>query len=128
MLQNIKYNNLIDFLKNHKIDQSNKGIVCTHTSMGKYASSYSISDEELDEFHNLYNKEISKGLYPLHLIERHSSYGPIVIDIDFKFDNIEERVYTIETIKNIVNLYITFISECFIIDDEDKLRSFIFET
>ena len=127
MLQNINYNNLNHFLNMHKIDQNDKNIVCTHTSMGKYASSYYIKDEDLDIFHKLYNKALLKSDYPLHLIERHSKYGPIVIDIDFKFDNIEERVYTIDTIKSIINLYINYIGECFIIDDEEKLTSFVFE-
>lgn len=119
------YETLIEYLDNRKCENGSK---CTHTSMGKPLGAYSIPNSELNIFYDLYNKHYKEGIIPLHIIERHSEYSPIVIDIDFKFEeNIEERQYDEDIIKDIINLYNEAISECFIIDNENQLTSFVFE-
>ena len=65
-----------------------KGQPYTHTSMGKPFSSYYINNNELNTFFSLYEKAIMAG-EELHLIERHDDIGPLVVDFDFKFDEIK---------------------------------------
>ena len=46
---------------------------------------YIIPDNKLNTFHDLYNKALEKNT-KISMIECHKKTGPIVIDIDFKFD------------------------------------------
>ena len=118
---------IIDFLKEHYVE---KGGVSTHTSMGKPLGSYYISDEELDTFHELYdkyNENVTNDT--LALIERHKEYSPMVIDIDEKYSNeITERQHTKEHCKKIVSLYVDEIVKIFKIKKSDeRLVAFVFE-
>ena len=102
---------------------------------GKKASgSYIIPDENIDTFHELYdrclevNKRAGENKIDLNIIERHNEYSSILIDLDEKYNiDIVDRQHTDEQIKQIVELYQKKIREVFYIEDEYQLNAFVFE-
>ena len=121
--------NIFQFLEEHRIKDKTMKTIITHTSMDKPKGSFSISEDKNDILYNLYFKEIQKGT-KMCLIERHKSVSPLLIDLDFKFnaEKVNSRQYTVEHIKQIINLYNEEIKNIFNITDEDRqLNSFIFE-
>ena len=121
------------FLNDHKIKKSDKKngnikIPMTHYSFGEPYGSFSIPDEDLETFFHLYDKVLTNNTIQLHMIEKHKKYGPIVIDIDEKYDSTIKRQHTKSHIIKIVNLYKQEIINCFDINENDKrLTSFVFE-
>ena len=107
------------FLNDHKIKKSDKKngnikIPMTHYSFGEPYGSFSIPDEDLETFFHLYDKVLTNNTIQLHMIEKHKKYGPIVIDIDEKYDStIKKRQHTKSHIIKIVNLYKQEIINCF---------------
>ena len=84
--------------------------------------------EKLDEFYKLYGAEFRRG-GELNMIERHTEYGPIVIDFDFKFtDAYGTRLFTSEIVKDIVNAYITEIQTIWDVKDETDINAYIYTT
>ena len=137
---NTHTSNLYKFLKGHKIskddenyDELKKDI--THTMWGKKASgSYIIPDENIDTFHELYdrcmevNKRAGKNIIDLNIIERHKEYSCVIVDLDEKYNiDIVDRQHTDEQIKQIVELYQKHIREVFYIEEEFQLNAFVFE-
>jgi len=91
------------FMRNHIVDNKdkpkNKKLPISHTDCGSPYKSYYISDEEYDDFLDLYTAVMGKK--QLHLVERFgNSYGKFVVDIDFNYDtDYCERRYNEDTIK-----------------------------
>ncbi len=100
----------------------------THTSMGKPKGSFSIRKNEMGKFFELYDKAYSEGEH-IYLIERHTDFGPMVIDLDFEYlPDVDERQHDEEHIRGIVKLYQEEIMQMFQVDeDSDKLTAFVFE-
>lgn len=122
---------LIKFLYNHKCSEGN----ITHTGMGYPKGSFNIPDDEAtqNKFMALYLKDVIKNKNVFNLVERHRDAGPVVIDIDLRFDqDITERQYTIDHITSLVECYRDEIMElCDINEDDDdemdNLKAFVFE-
>lgn len=111
------------FMKNFKI---NKGEPYNYTSMGEPKGSWLVPDEALPKFYKLYRKMMKLGI-PMHFTEKHKDFGPIVIDLDLKFDKKKKkRLYTEEMIEKIVQAFHNKIRE-YIDIDHDKLIAFVFE-
>jgi len=119
-----KYN-IYNFLDEHIVE---KGKKFTHTSMGKPTGAFYIKDEELEYFYKLYEEAILTGK-KLHITEKHEDIGPIVIDLDFKYEHeIFERKHNIEIIKKIVQIYNEILLDILDIDETDeRLNAFVFE-
>ena len=117
--------NIFNFLDETFVE---KGKIHTHTSMGKPIGSYYIENENIDIFNELYQKSIMEG-QTLHITEKHNDYGPVIIDLDFKYDiEITERQHDKNLIKNIISLYNDVIIDILDIKKGDKrLESFVFE-
>ena len=127
-------NKLILFLdkKRSKDDKKNT----THISMGDIEKGYlrgsfSIDDNDLNKFYDLYNKAYIDG-NNLHLLERPKNQGPIIIDIDFNYILYKEsskRIYDNYDINKIVEIYSLIIKKYIIIDedDDDFLTAYILE-
>ncbi len=102
---------LAHFLHEHK---SERGGSFTHTSIA--GGSYYIPPNDVSQFVSLYKAAVQKGSTDLHLTEKHAEQGPIVIDLDFRFeptdDDVEEpkRRYTPDNITNIFRIYSDIIS------------------
>ena len=90
-------------MKRNKVDRSEK---YTHTSMGYPYGCYKIKN--VVRFFKLYNYAL-KEKPNLHIIEVHKKQGPIIIDIDIKQKE-KERIYNIENIKNIIQVYNKYIN------------------
>ena len=116
---------IFNFLQEMNVE---KGKLYTHTSMGKPLGSYYIDKENLSTFYELYQKAIMGG-QSLHITEKHEDIGPVIIDLDFKYDiEITTRQHTPEHIQKIVSLYNEIIVDLLEIDPTDeKLTSFVFE-
>ena len=120
-IKNIK--KLNDFLQLCKVE---KGSKYTHTTMGKNAGSYFIKDEYLEQFYNLYNRDLLNGK-SIYLTEGHPEVSPVVIDIDLRFNLDEEhRKYNNTHIIEILKLYYKYFR--YYLDIEDKnMIAFVFE-
>jgi P4 family phage/plasmid primase-like protien len=105
-----------------------KGKKFTHTSMGKPTGSYYIENENIDIFNELYQKAIFDGK-TLHITEKHDDIGPIIIDLDFKYEfEVNERQHNKDFVKKIVKMYNETILELLDINEHDnRLESFVFE-
>ena len=116
---------IFNFLQEINVE---KGKLYTHTSMGKPLGSYYIQNENLSTFYELYQKAIMSG-QSLHITEKHEDIGPVIIDLDFKYDiEVTTRQHTIEHIHKIVSLYNEIIVDLLEIEPNDeRLTSFVFE-
>ena len=118
--------NIFDFLNEHTVP---KGQTYTHTSMYDPAKTYFIKSNELETFFQLYENEILKGK-ELHITEKREEIGPIVIDLDFKYElDTHERKHKKGHLKKIIDLYVNEILKLFEIEstDDKRLVSFVFE-
>ena len=116
---------IFNFLQEMNVE---KGKLYTHTSMGKPLGSYYIQNENLSTFYELYQKAIMDG-QSLHITEKHEDIGPVIIDLDFKYDiEVSTRQHTTEHIQKIVSLYNEIIVDLLEIEATDeRLTSFVFE-
>lgn len=73
---------LAAFLQNHK---ASRGGAFTHTSICNPCGSYYIPPTNTDKFMDLYKAAVVSGDTGLHLTEKHMDVGPVVIDLDFRF-------------------------------------------
>lgn len=80
------------YLKRYKLDTSSSGRsgAPSHTSFGQSNGSYKVPLVEQEEFFEEYAREAlrcsrSRGA-EVCVVERHREYGPVVIDLDFRFD------------------------------------------
>jgi len=100
-------NTLPKFLESHKRQEDGP---FTHTIIGNpdynvYGGSYNIPDDKTDEFLELYYNYVFKSRNNAYLTEKHRENGPIVIDLDFRFDGNCERRYTEEFIVKFLDIY-----------------------
>lgn len=117
---------LESFLKKYKLGKDSN-VVYTHTKLsgGKYA----IPNEKLEEFRQLYHKEVFELGRDCTLTEANSKYTQIKIDLDFRYtteDNVPRRIYTMEDIVDVVKLYAKAIHEYMYVP-ESKCAAFIME-
>lgn len=125
----LKKKTLNQFLTDHLLKkQEGKSLDITHTSMGSPKGSFHIPKDKLKEFYKLYKKELKKGT-PLYIVERHTKYGPIVIDIDLKFnaDNIKNRQHNDTHILKILQLYYSEIANVFNIKNDNHVQAYVFQ-
>jgi P4 family phage/plasmid primase-like protien len=71
------------FLQDHKAE---KGSAFTHTSIYHPIGSFYIPPEDVDRFFELY-KEAVLASDDLYLTEKHREIGPVIIDLDFRFEH-----------------------------------------
>ena len=83
-----------------------KGCEFTHTSIIKPSGAFYIPGEELETFFVNY-KTAMRNKEELYMTERHRAIGPVVIDLDFRFEKTKklERLYTISHVNGIIKLY-----------------------
>jgi len=87
---------LLNYLKEHETKEE----IITHTSFGPPWGRYNITDDDYSTFIELYSNVYTK--VELYIIERPKVVGPLVIDLDFKYKNRKDRIYTVDDIKYIV--------------------------
>jgi P4 family phage/plasmid primase-like protien len=143
MDSNLDSKNLNDFLNEHRITGKNE---FNYTGVGKFLGKYHIKEEEKDEFFKILSEEIFDNNQEVSLIERHNKIGPILIDLDLRYNEKEKgsqepafgqdidifslRTYTFEHIKEFVGYYFTEINKYFMIPNDERndiLQAFVFE-
>ena len=92
-LSNIeKKMSLESFLSKHRL--IDKSTTITHLGMGTTSGKFNIPDDELPLFYKLYSEACFKDNLEVSLIETHKQFGPIIYDIDFKYENDNnKRIY-----------------------------------
>jgi len=96
---------LESFLKKHQV----KGGEHTHTKIGDtklnvFGGCYSVPMEKMDEFYHAYKKSVFIDRNHAYLTEKQLEEGPLLIDIDFRYDiSIEERQHTKEHVTKLVH-------------------------
>ena len=103
----------------------------THTALGappdSYPGSYCIEDSDQENFLKIYRQAVFKEKKPAHLTERHRDVAPILIDLDFRHDNVSsERRYTKEFIEDFLKIYVGIVRDLVDIPDE-KLVAYVME-
>ena len=88
---------------------------------------YYIPEEKNTEFLEIYNRDILEANIPYHLVERHSEYGPVVIDLDVKYkSDTSKRGYTIEVLEQIMQIYMKYLEKYISINDTNR-KGYILE-
>jgi len=118
------------FISKHKTE---KGKAYTNTSIGNPKTSLFISNEEYDEFLNLYSVAITNGV-SLHLTEKPIEPSPLRVDLDFRFPmpmnengspNLH-RIYKDTDIDRIIDNYFKIINT-YLDVSEDKNVAYVME-
>ncbi len=116
------FSNLLKFLNEHRVE---RGAKFTHTSLNNPLGSFYIDEKENTKFYRLYRNALENDV-DLHLTEKHKAFGPIVIDIDMKYDKeLPCRIYQ-NVLIEIVRIYVNVIQKYLNVKDEDFM-AFIFE-
>lgn len=80
----------------------------THYGMGAYSGKYAIKKNDKHLFYTLLYNAIADGK-SVCLVEVHKPFGPVVVDLDFKYRPAEagvaDRRYTVEMVEELVRLY-----------------------
>lgn len=75
---------------------------CSHTSMAN--GKFSVPSDRQDEFLQAYSEAVAVS--EQHMVERHKQVGPIIVDLDFKFDAPSDgRRFTVQHVQAIVHQY-----------------------
>lgn len=110
-----KCETLHTFIDEHRVE---KACEFTHTSLYQPACSFYVPAEDIDLFYELYAKSLSLGM-DLYVTEKPRHIGPMVIDLDFRFNDISNttRRYTHDHIKKIVKLYYDTIKDYLVVEE-----------
>lgn len=132
------YKSLDDFLKAHKHEKGGN-MPITHTRIGDktktggiYAGSYSIPEEKMDIFYDLYCKKVfpeslGKGKvtnkstkhYEYLTEKQNDDAGPILIDFDFRYKiDVKNRQHNDGHVIDIVDLYLRMLKEMIVFDNK----------
>lgn len=112
---NIKRYN--EYLNSHRANE-----IITHTSMGEPKGKFCFLGLDYERFITLYHDVMDN--HDLYMVERQLQIGPIVVDIDFKQKS-KDRLYTIATMKKLIELYVRVINEY--IDVTNEIKIFVLE-
>jgi len=127
----MNYKDLNEFLGKH---YTKKDATFTHTRIGDaqrniYGGAYVIPQEEKSTFYNLYYEHVFVQKKMEYLTEKQIENGPILIDIDLRYDNIvETRQHTKEHIVDLINLlYLEELKKFFQFEPNKSIPIYVFE-
>lgn len=116
---------LFEILNKNKIARNTESRKFTHTSLGHPKGSYELIGDKHAKFMDIYCKVVNtrdktNNIY-FYLSEAHLPQGPIIIDIDIKYNSkdINNRGYTLEHIKTLIDVYNKFIKRYLNVSDDD---------
>ena len=114
--------NLFTFLKSYETKSNQQS---TNVSLPPSRGKWSIPDEEYETFLNLYSNELlNQSVF--YMTELHKSYGPIIIDLDFKQISCE-RNYNLQDILCIIDIYNNEICKYLEIENNEDLVAYVLE-
>ena len=124
----IEINNLYNFLSSYEVkkneNNSDDKVIFSHTTLGKPWKKYNIPAEKLLMFYDLYLDALqAKAL--MHFVEKPREVGPLIIDMDLKFDKSVngKRKYSEEHILQLVKI----VSETIAKYTNFKFETYVFE-
>jgi P4 family phage/plasmid primase-like protien len=135
---------LTDFLIKHSV-KDDKAKVKTHTRIPDnrkdstvvapntipiYGGSYSIPENELPQFYELYYEAVfvKRKMEYLTECQLTNGKGPMAIDLDFKYNaTVVTRPHTAEDVSNIISLYLDELKQYFVFDEDVPFDVFVFE-
>jgi len=121
------------FLKNHSVKDKNGIHNFTRigdTSLNIYGGKYLIETNELEEFYELYKQYVfaSKKYEYLTEVQLNDGEGPILIDIDFKYDRtVSTRQHDEDDILNIIDCYLKNLKKIVEFTGDIEFPIYIFE-
>lgn len=123
---------LYEFLKENKAISGTNGSNYTHTRIGNgtdiMACAYSIPPEKLQTFYRLYCDHVFKYKKAEYLTEKQIPNGPILVDLDFRYDySVCEHQYSEGHIFDIIELYLEEIKALLQIDEGSTIRVYVME-
>lgn len=123
---------LDEFLKRHSIRHENpKPITNTRIgdkSMGIFGGSYHIPDDEYNQFLEIYYKHTIQNGNPEYLTEKQKEDGPIVVDLDFRYDYaIQTRQHSEDHILDLISIYLVELAKIYAFQDKTRVEIFVFE-
>lgn len=117
---------LLSYMQKYRLSTEEKEY--THVCYGNPWGKYNIPNEK--EFIDLYSDAMVNN-EDLHIIERQKNVGPLLIDLDFKFDgSVDEsdvRKYNQEHIYNIVNVFTNTIKKYYDSTETSLYKAYVFE-
>merc|ERR1711998_195276 len=94
-----------------------RGEKTSHYSMGTPVGNYYLSGTKRDRLNRLVSRALEEGTI-LHILETHRNQGPIIFDIDLKYDSTNnDRKYNKYHIIKTVEVYNNIISKYFDLTD-----------
>ena len=121
-----------EYLVNHLV-KKDSGLKVTNTRIGDKSArisggTYHIADDNYELFLKLYFREIvQKGKYEFLTEKQLDNDGPILIDLDFRYDySVNSRIHTKKNIDDIVLLYFNELGRMFQFED-NSIPVYIFE-
>jgi len=118
-----------NFMERCRVTKDNEGSSeVTHLSMSDtYKGKFNITDENYDDFLELYSKAVEAGAN-LSIVEKHKEYSPIIIDVDMRYNMKEnQRIYTNELINKIIDFYLEQFAKYFQLTDDCQYQAYITE-
>lgn len=94
-----------------------------------YGGNYNVPNENMDEFYNYYKNHVFKLNKPAYLTEKQFDEGPILIDVDFRYDvEIENgRQHTKGHITDLIECILDGISKIKLVNNTTLLDIYVFE-
>ena len=135
LINNDTYKKLIDFMEKYRI-KSGEDKKITHVSMGTNGylqGKFSIPENLTELFYKYYSKSLKDNAH-LFIAESPLEQGPILIDIDMKYElinntgdeNLHSRMYEKSDIELVLNIYnkaiLTYLNV-----DEELFKTYVFE-
>jgi len=116
--------NFYEFLE--KRNFAKQPVEHTHVAFGYPWGKYIIKEEDESEFIDLYSKLVGK--IELHMGEKPKKVGPLMIDIDFRYDSAHNtRQYTLDNAKYLISKITKNLRKYIDITTKSPLTAFLFE-
>jgi len=120
------YKNYQDFIGAHSMSKDDvREVTNTRINGGKFH----IPDDEYEDFLKMYYNDIVKPGYNEHLTEKQrDTGGPIVIDLDFKYDySVKTKQHNIDVIHTLVLAYLDELGKMFQFNADQEIMVYIQE-
>ena len=123
---NYSENAIQTFLITHMVQKNGESSTSTNTSMS--GGSYNIPECDSVAFLNLYYEHAIIHNKQMHLTERIADIGPILVDLDLKYDGIvTEKRHTCDHVKDLIYLYMEKIKQLVEFNIGDSFPVYVME-
>lgn len=117
--QKLPMTTLREFMNARRVTDSTWNL----TGMGKDAGKYYVAPADYQEFLAIFSKEVHNNRIASSLLERHGTYSPLLIDLDFRYSpDLKERAYDKAHVVKFLKMYAEGFFHFF--DYETPLRFF----